>query len=98
MNQLNYLMNTLKLLLLMLACCFTGFLSAQSVCNQNGNLIIYSNYDGGIVTINVDQNIPNLKIGICTYEPVQVTLTGPFVGNVTQVIYGGFNSIQGNNN
>lgn len=88
----------MKLLLLILACCFSGFLSAQSVCNENGNLIIYSNYDGGIVTINVDQNIPNLKIGICTYEPVQVTLTGPFVGNVTQVIYGGFNSTQGNNN
>lgn len=88
----------MKLLLLILASCFAGFLSAQSVCNENGNLIIYSNYDGGIVTINVDQNIPNLKIGICTYEPVQVMLSGPFVGNVTQVIYGGFNSIQGNNN
>ena len=77
--------------------CLTA-LQGQIVCNQNGNLIIYSNYDGGIVTINVDQNIPNLKIGICTYEPVQVTFTGPFVGNVTEVVYGGFNSIQGNDN
>lgn len=70
----------------------------QTVCNAAGNLMIYSNYDGGIVTINVDVNISNLKIGICTYEPVQVSLTGPFVGNVTQVVYAGFNSTQGNNN
>jgi gliding motility-associated-like protein len=73
-------------------------ISFSQICDPSGNLMIYSNYDGGIVTINVDQNIPNLKIGICTYEPVAVTITGPFVGNVTQVIYAGFNSNQNNNN
>ena len=67
-------------------------------CSANGDLIIYSNYDGGILTINVDQNIPNLKVGICTYEPIQVNFTGPFVGNVSQVIYAGMNSNQNNNN
>lgn len=67
-------------------------------CDPNGNLIIYSNYDGGILTINVDQNIPNLKVGICTYEPIQVTFTGAFVANITQVIYAGMNSNQNNNN
>ena len=72
--------------------------NAQQFCNPSGNLIVYSNYDGGIVTINIDQNIPNLKVGICTYEPVQVTFTGPFVGNITEVIYAGFNSAQNNNN
>jgi gliding motility-associated-like protein len=70
----------------------------STACSPNGNLIIYSNYDGGILTINVDQNIPNLKVGICTYEPIQVAFTGPFVGNITQVIYAGFNSNQNNNN
>ncbi len=70
----------------------------SSFCQTNGNLAIFSNYDGGILTINVDQNIPNLKVGICTYEPIQVNFTGPFVGNVTQVIYAGFNSNQNNNN
>lgn len=76
-----------------------GFrIQAQTICNENGNLIIYSNYDGGLVTINVDADIPDLKIGICTYEPVQVSLTGPFVSNVTQVIYAGFASTQGNDN
>jgi gliding motility-associated-like protein len=69
-----------------------------NTCNPAGNLMIYSNYDGGILTINVDQNIPNLKVGICTYEPIQVTFTGPFVGNITQVIYAGMNSSQNNNN
>jgi len=73
--------------------CFT-----QTNCDPNGNLVIFSNYDGGILTINVDQNIPNLKIGICTYEPVQVNFTGAFVGNITQVVYAGFNSTQNNNN
>lgn len=81
-----------------LFCFASQFTWSQSICNLNGNLLVYSNYDGGILTINVDQNIPNLQIGICTYEPIQVSLTGPFVANVSQVIYAGFNSIQNNNN
>ena len=73
-------------------------LYAQPICDDGGNLIIYSNYDGGILTINIDENIPDLRIGICTYEPIQVSFTGAFVGNVTQVLYAGFNSMQNNNN
>ena len=46
----------------------------------------------------MDVNIPNLKIGVCSYEPVQVTISGSFSSNVTQVIYAGFNSTQNNNN
>jgi hypothetical protein len=75
-----------------------SFCFAQTNCNPNGNLVVFSNYDGGILTINIDQNIPNLKIGICTYEPVQVNFIGPFVGNITQVVYAGFNSTQNNDN
>ncbi|MFM9006109.1 MAG: hypothetical protein ACKOSR_11500, partial [Flavobacteriales bacterium] len=70
---------------------------ASPLCNGSGNLVIYSNYDGGSLNINVDQDIPNLKIGICTYEPVEVNITGPFVGNVTEVLYAGFNSSANNN-
>jgi hypothetical protein len=55
-----------------------------------GNLVIFANYDGGVLNINCDQNIPNLKIGICTYEPTTINLTGPFVGNVTEVRYAGY--------
>ena len=36
-------------------------LFAQPICNAAGNLAVFSNYDGGILTINVDQNIPNSK-------------------------------------
>jgi gliding motility-associated-like protein len=68
------------------------------LCNGNGNVVIYSNYDGGTLNINVDQDIPNLKIGICTYEPVEVNISGPFASNVVEVLYAGFNSAQGNNN
>lgn len=77
---------------------FSTSLLGQNFCNPNGNLIVYSNYDGGILNIDVNQNIPNLKIGICTYEPIQVNISGVFVNNVTQVIYAGFNSAQNNNN
>jgi PKD repeat protein len=73
-------------------------LFAQNVCSQSGNLVIYSNYDGGIVTIDVDTNIPDLKIGICTYEPVRVTIIGTYAANVSEVVYAGFNSTQNNNN
>jgi gliding motility-associated-like protein len=92
-------MNMILKFYLSIICLFTVFNShGQTICNQNGNLAIFSNYDGGIVTIDVDQNIPNLVIAICTYEPVQVTITGAFAGNVVQVIYAGFNSTQNNNN
>jgi hypothetical protein len=39
-------------------------------CSTSGNVVIFANYDGGNLTINVDENIPNLKIGICSYEAV----------------------------
>jgi hypothetical protein len=73
-------------------------LGTAQVCDPAGNLFLVSNYDGGIVTINVDEDIPNLVIGISTYEPVQVTITGPFATNVVQVLYAGMNSSQNNNN
>jgi hypothetical protein len=80
--------------LILLSILLTPALSAQTLCNGNGNVVVYSNYDGGQLTINVDQNIPNLKIGICTYEDCSVIITGPFAGNVTAVRYAGF---QGDN-
>jgi gliding motility-associated-like protein len=76
-----------------LCCIFAIQLRAQSICNASGNVMIYSNYEGGNLTIDVDVNIPNLKIGICTYEAVAVNITGAFAGNVTQVIYAGFEGL-----
>ena len=104
--KLFFVMNMKNLLLT----AFTFFLSlhyvncahAQSTftpnCDATGNWILFANYDGGNLNIVVDQNIPNLKIGICTYEPVNVTFSGPFVNSVTEVLYAGFNSAQNNNN
>lgn len=63
---------------------------AQNFCDSTGNVIIYSNYDGGPLTINVDQNIPNLKIGIVSYEFDRITITGAYAGNVTQLWWVGY--------
>ena len=63
---------------------------AQITCNPAGNVVLYSNYDGGVLNINCDVNIPNLKIGIVSYEMVTVNLSGPFVNNITQVQFAGY--------
>ena len=65
------------------------------LCNGSGNLVIFSNYNGGPLNINVDQNIPNLKIGICSYHPVELNVGGPFAANVTGVLYAGLNATGG---
>jgi gliding motility-associated-like protein len=58
----------------------------------DGNLIVYSNYEGGVLDIDVDQDIPDLRIGISTYDAVEVNIGGVFAANVTGVIYAGFDS------
>src|SRR5262249_2367018 len=44
--------------------------------------------------INVDVNIPNIKIGVSSYEAVHVIVSGTYASNVTEVIWAGYN---GNN-
>lgn len=73
---------------------FTLQVVSTNLCNANGNVIIYTNYDGGAITINVDQDIPNLHIGICTYEDCAITIAGAYAANVAEVMYVGY---QGNN-
>jgi Secretion system C-terminal sorting domain len=63
---------------------------AQQICNANGNLFVFANYDGGVLNIDVNVNIPNIKIGICTYEPTTINITGAFASNVTEVRYAGY--------
>lgn len=91
----------MKTLLFFLPLFLFSFLHTEAqICNPAGNVVIYSNYDGGVLNIDVNQNIPNLKIGICTYEAVTVNITGAFVGNIVEVIYAGFdgtNNPCGNN-
>ncbi|HLG33457.1 MAG TPA: T9SS type A sorting domain-containing protein [Bacteroidia bacterium] len=71
------------------------FLSLKSFaqgtfCDSTGNVVIFSNYDGGTLRINVDLNIPNLKIGINGYENDSIILSGTNLGNVTEVIFAGY--------
>ncbi|MBI1316570.1 T9SS type B sorting domain-containing protein [bacterium] len=70
---------------------FTGVVEAQ-VCDPTGNVVVFSNYEGGVLNIEVNQNIPNLKIGVCTYEAVAVNITGAFAANVVELIYAGYGS------
>lgn len=65
-------------------------LLSQITCNPSGNLWVYTNYDGGVLNINVDLNIPNIKIGVCTYEPVTINVSGTYASNVTEVRYAGY--------
>jgi PKD repeat protein len=69
-----------------------GFYANAQVCNPNGTIVIFSNYDGGFLNINVDVNIPNLKIGVVSYEAVEVTFSGPYVNNITGIEYAGYNN------
>lgn len=78
------------LLLTLLSLC--GLYANAQICNPTGNIVIFSNYDGGFLNINVDVNIPNLKIGVVSYEAVEVTLSGAYVNNVTGIEYAGFNN------
>lgn len=62
----------------------------QGICDPGANIIIFSNYDGGTLNINVDENVPNLRVGVCSYEPVTINLSGTYVGNVTSVVWAGY--------
>ncbi len=86
MTMLRTIITTALLLL-----CAARPVQAQTICSPQGNVILYSNYDGGPLVIDVDVDIPDLRVGIISYEFVKVVFTGPFVGNVTQVIYAGYN-------
>lgn len=82
-------MNKIYPVVLCFACIATSVLS-QGICNPAGNIIIYSNYDGGNLTINMDDNIADIKIGLCSYEPLSVNITGAYAANVTQVLWAGY--------
>lgn len=94
MKLINYTINLVArycLLALMGFLLMQNHSFAQDICNADGNVMIYSNYEGGDLTINADVDIPDLKIGICTYEFADVTITGTYAANITQVVFAGFN-------
>lgn len=61
------------------------FTFAQTVCNEDGNILVYSNFEGGIMDIVVDKDIQDLKIGINSYYNVDVRISGPYSKNVVAV-------------
>ncbi len=67
-----------------------SFISFSQLCDPNGNVVLYSNYDGGELVINVDEDIQDLKIGVVSYEAVRVVFTGTYVSNVTGIVIAGY--------
>lgn len=67
-------------------------LAQPPICNPQGNVVLYSNYDGGLLNIVVDENIPDLHIGIVSYEFVRVNVTGAFASNIVAIWYAGYDA------
>jgi hypothetical protein len=81
----------MKKLCLLVGLLLTGSsMYAQTFCNPDGDIAIFSNYDGGILRIDVDIPTPNLEIGIVSYEDDSVIISGAYAANVTRVVYAGF--------
>ncbi|MBC8048432.1 MAG: T9SS type A sorting domain-containing protein [Fimbriimonadaceae bacterium] len=79
-------------LLLSFSFLFSATLFAQGICSEAGNIIIFSNYDGGELNINIDEDIANIQIGICSYESIEINISGTYAENVTKVLYAGYDS------
>ena len=67
-----------------------------SGCSPSGNVVLFTNYDGGVLNIQVDEDIPDLRIGVVAYNAVRIAFTGAFASNVTEVRYAGINADAGN--
>ena len=59
------------------------------------SIFLFTNYDGGPITVSVDTDLPNIVLGFVSYEGMTVTITGPYAGNVTAVHYAGYNDPPG---
>lgn len=81
----------MRKLLLFFTCIFLIYTSrGQGICNEGGSILLYSNYDGGTLNINIDENIPDIRIGLCSYESITVNITGTYADNVSSVVYAGY--------
>jgi gliding motility-associated-like protein len=69
---------------------FSSECRAGDICNVDGNLVVFSNYEGGTLNIVVDQNIANMVLGIVSYAAITVNITGAFAANIQEVIFAGF--------
>lgn len=69
--------------------------SQVGMCDPAGNRVLFTNYDGGVLTIDVDVDVPDLRIGVVAYNAVRVQVTGQYAANVVQVAYAGVNADAG---
>lgn len=58
-------------------------------CRPEGDMLVFASKGGGRLNIHIDRDIPGLKIGVLSKEPAQVTLSGPYAQQVTQVLWTG---------
>lgn len=65
------------------------------LCDPAGNRVLFTNYDGGVLTIDVDVDVPDLRIGVVAYNAVRVEVSGQYAANVAQVAYAGVNADAG---
>ncbi len=73
------------------ACTGGAYCSFADHCLQKAaSFVIYGNYGGGSFTINVDKHVPGLAIGLVSYQPMTVTVGGPFASDVVAVFHSGY--------
>lgn len=72
--------------------CDSGtYCSAANHCLQTAtSFLVYGNYQGGTFTIDIDKHVPNLAIGLVSYQPMNVTVSGAYVGDVVAVYHAGY--------
>lgn len=51
---------------------------------------MFANFSGGTLNIDVDVDRPNIKIGVVSYDAVQVNLTGAYADRVTALEFTGY--------
>jgi hypothetical protein len=53
---------------------------------------VIGNYRGGTFAINVDQHVPNLGIGLVSYQAMHVTISGAYASDVVGVLHAGYDT------
>ena len=85
-----------RVLLFVLSVLAAGSASSQAeACDPAGNRVLFTNYDGGVLTIDVDVDVPDLRIGVVAYNAVRIVVSGAYAANVSQVIFAGVNADAG---
>jgi hypothetical protein len=75
------------------ACGSSHYCSAANQCLTSAqNVAVYGDVGGGTFGIDIDQNVPGLAIGLIANAAMNVTFSGPYVGNIVAVYFATNNS------